>query len=77
MSSLKAHSTLPNARQHLFANSCSVSQAVKCFVKTQAVVFGLQLGAWQWFFPDEVRREAEDTAALQLETSFHGYLARL
>ena len=49
----------------------------KYIVKTQAVAFGLQLGAWQRFLPDEVRGEAKDAAGLQLETSFHGHLARL
>lgn len=34
--------------------------AVKYIVRRQAVAFGLQLGAWQRFLPDEVRGEAKD-----------------
>lgn len=68
---------LPSARQDL----CKLMfclWAVKSFVKTQDVAaFGRQLRAWQRVLPDEVRGEAEDAAGLQLETSFHGYLARL
>lgn len=50
------------AKQDLFVLSKPMFclRAAKYIVKTQAVAFGLQLGAWQGFLLGEVRGEAKD-----------------